>query len=160
MADITEKLRYQKGVDFTGISVIFFCYNDQGQIFLARRSKKARDEHGRWAPGAGGLEHGQTAEANMLRELKEEFDAESLGHEFIGYFDAFRDLPDGRPTHWIALCYAVRVNPKRIRIMEPELVDESGWFTVDAIPQPEHSQFKLFLELHGDRLRQIVNRGR
>jgi 8-oxo-dGTP diphosphatase len=158
MSDDLEKLRYQKGVDFTGISVIFFCYNDQGQIFLAKRSNKARDEHGCWAPGAGGLEHGQSAEDNMLRELAEEFGGVSLGHEFIGYFDVFRKAADGSPTHWIALCYAVKVDPTQISIKEPELVDDSGWFTVDNLPQPEHSQFKLFLELHGDKLKGVVTR--
>ena len=71
-----EDIRAHKGISFTGISAVFFCYDDEGSIFLARRSKNARDEHGTWAPGAGGHKHGEALERTVRRELKEEFGAE------------------------------------------------------------------------------------
>jgi len=101
------EIRKHKGVSFTGISAIFFCYDDKGKIFLAKRSRNARDEHGRWAPGAGGHKHGETIEETVQRELKEEFDAKPLSINFLGYFDVFRELSDGTPTNWLAMCFAV-----------------------------------------------------
>jgi 8-oxo-dGTP diphosphatase len=124
--------------------------------FLARRSKNARDEHGRWDPGAGGLKHGQTLEGNVRRELKEEYDVEPLRLEFVGYRDVFRQLDDGTPTHWLAMDFAVKVDPLKLRIKEPDTFDDSGWFTLDALPNPLHSQFDTFLQLYGERLKAIM----
>lgn len=140
-----EELRKHKGVSFTGITTVFICHDGKGKIFLTKRSKNTRDEHGRWDPGGGGLKHGQAIEENMLREVKEEYDVTPLSHEFIGYFDAFRETPEGLSTHWLAMFFAVHVDPKQVKIMEPEMVDDSGWFSLDELPTPLHSQFTLYL---------------
>jgi hypothetical protein len=39
------------------------------------------------------------------------------------------------------------------------MVDELGWFSLDNLPSPMHSQFGLFMSLHGDKLRQILSAG-
>jgi len=151
-----EDLRKHKGVSFTGISTIFFCYDDKQRLFLAKRSKNARDEHGRWEPGAGGLKHGQSLIQNVRRELKEEYDVTPLRIDFIGYWEAFRTLPDGTPSHWLLMSFAVKVNPSQLRINEPDKVDDSGWFTLDTLPSPMHSQFAPFLELHSETFKNIM----
>lgn len=151
-----QDVRKHKGASFTGITTVFWCYNDEGQIFLAKRSKRARDEHGKWDPGAGGLKHGQTLEANLRRELKEEYGAEPLRLDFIGYRDVFRQLDDGTPTHWLAMDFAVKVDPATLRINEPQMFDDSGWFALDELPAPLHSQFDTFLRLHGNTLKRIM----
>lgn len=125
---------------------------------LSRRGKQARDEHGRWEPGGGGLKHGHAVEDNMRRELKEEYGVEPLAAEFMGYYDLFRETPDGQPTHWVALCFAVHVNPEEVQIGEPETIEEYAWFDLGELPDPLHSQFDRFMELHGDRLRSIMGR--
>lgn len=153
------QLRKHRGVSFTGISAIFFCYDDAGRVFLAKRSNNARDEHGRWAPGAGGHEYGEALEETVRRELKEEFDAAPIAIEFIGYFDVFRKSSDGMPTHWLAMTFAVRVNASQVRINEPHMVDDFGWFALENLPTPLHSQFDTFLRLHGERLKSIVTQG-
>lgn len=151
-----EQLRQHKGLSFTGITTTFFCHDGKGNIFLTKRSKNTRDEHGRWDPGAGGLKHGQAVEANMRRELMEEYGVEPLKSEFIGYFDAFRKNHEGQPTHWVAMCFAVLVDPAKVRINEPDMIDDSGWFTLDSLPTPLHSQFDNFMSLHGDTFRAIL----
>lgn len=153
-----EELRAHKGVSFTGITTVFFCHDGNGKLFMTKRSKNCRDEHGRWDAGAGGLKHGQAVEQNMLREVKEEYDVTPLGHEFIGYFDAFRQTPDGLPTHWLCMLFAVHVDPKQVKIMEPDMVDDSGWFTLDNLPDPLHSQMPNFLEQFGIKLHQAFNK--
>ena len=93
----------------------------------------------------------------MRRELKEEYGVEPLAVEFIGYFDAFRQDPDdGQPTHWLAMCFAVLVDRDKVKIGEPDMIDELGWFRLDNLPSPMHSQFDKFMSLHGDCLRQIM----
>jgi 8-oxo-dGTP diphosphatase len=93
---------------------------------LSKRSKLTRDEHGTWEPGGGGLKHGQTLEENVRRELKEEYGTEPVRLDFIGYRDVFRTRDDGTPTHWLAMDFAVNVDPLKIRINEPDMIDDSG----------------------------------
>ncbi len=151
-------LRKHKGVSFTGISTPFICYDKSGQIFMAKRSKNARDEHGRWDCGAGGLKHGQSVEESMLRELCEEYGVtQPICVDFLGYFDVFRALPDGTKTHWVAMPFAVQVNPLDVHIMEPDMVDNSGWFELTALPEPLHSAWhKIFLPQFGEKLKTII----
>ncbi len=153
-----EELRRHKGVSFTGITTVFLCHDGQGKIFLTKRSPNTRDEHGHWDPGGGGLKHGQSIEDNLLRELKEEYGVTPNSFEFIGYFDAFRKSPDGLPTHWLAMIFAVYVDPTKVKIMEPEMVDDSGWFTLDNLPSPMHSQFGLFLKKFGPEFQKSINK--
>jgi len=150
------EIRKHKGISFTGITTVFFCHDGNGRVFLAKRSQNARDEHGRWAPGAGGQKHGETIENTVRRELKEEFAADPLRIDFLGYFDVLRELPDGTPTNWLAMTFAVQVDPMHIRISEPEMFDEHGWFSLDQLPTPLHSQFDTFLHLHGHKLKEAM----
>lgn len=151
-----EDVRKHKGASFTGITTVFWCYNNDCQIFLAQRSSNARDEHGKWDPGAGGLKHGQTLEENVRRELKEEYDVEPIQVDFIGYRDVFRELEDGTPTHWLAMDFAAKVDPTTLRINEPSMFDDSGWFALDELPSPLHSQFDTFMQQHGAKLKDIL----
>lgn len=151
-----EELRRHKGISFPGITTVFICHDGQGKIFLTKRSKSTRDEHGRWDPGGGGLKHGQTIEDNLRRELKEEYNAEALKLDFVGYYDVFRESPDGQPTHWVAFLFAVLVDPKKIRINEPEMIDGQGWFGLDDLPTPLHSQWPNILKQFKPRLQAAI----
>lgn len=151
-----EVLREHKGTSFTGIATTFWCYNNHNQLFLAKRSKNARDEQGKWEPGGGGLKYGQTLEENVRRELKEEYDTEPLQMDFMGYRDVFRELDDGTPTHWLAIDFAVKVDPSKVRINEPDMVDDSGWFSLEQLPGPLHSQIPICLRLYSDKLKDFM----
>lgn len=133
-------LRQHKGISFTGITTVFFCHDGKGNLFLAKRSNKTRDEHGRWDVGGGGLKHGQSAEESLKRELLEEYNVVPKKIDFINYYDAFRETADGLPTHWLALVFACLVDPNDVKINEIEMFDDSGWFNIDNLPQPLHSQ--------------------
>ena len=152
-----ETLRRHKGVSFVGVTTPFVCYDGNGRVFMAKRSQNARDEHGRWDFGSGGLKVGQSVEENMRRELMEEYGVEPLETTLIGYFDLFRTLPDGTPTHWVAIAHAVKVDPEKIKIMEPDMAEDSGWFTLDALPSPLHSSIEsVLLPKFGEKLREII----
>ena len=152
-----EDLRKHKGLSFVGVSTCFICHDGHGRFFMAKRSKKARDEQGTWEIGGGGLKWGMTALENMQREIKEEYNAESLATKFLGYRDIFRKLEDGTPTHWLALDFAVKVDPKVVKLNEPDMFDDAGWFTVDTLPSPLHSQIPVFFRQYKKGLKEILS---
>lgn len=149
-------LRAHKGISFVGITTAFFCHDGAGRFWLARRSQGARDEQGRWDAGGGGLKWGDKAEDTARREVKEEYGADALKLEFLGYDDVFRKLKDGTPTHWLALRFAVLVDPTQVSICEPESHDEGGWFTREKLPSPLHSQLQPFLDKYKNELDRIL----
>lgn len=151
-----ETLRKLKGVSFVGVGTVFFCHDGHGKFLMARRSKNARDEQGKWEIAGGGLKWGVTAEDNLRREIKEEFDADAKRITFLGYRDVFRELDDGSPTHWVMLDYAIEVDPAQVKRNEPDLCDAIGWFTLDNQPSPVHSQHKTFMEKYQKELAVIL----
>lgn len=148
-ADIIRK---HKGLSFVGVTTCFFCHDGNGKLFMAKRSKNARDEHGNWDIGGGGLKWGVSAEENAIREIQEEYSTTPKHMEFLGYRDAFRELPDGTLTHWLALDFLAEVDSDEVRINEPEMFDESGWFEIDALPSPLHSQLPHAFEIYKSKL--------
>ena len=60
------------GIDYIGVSVGALIFNNKGEIFLNKRSQKARNAKGCWeAPG--GAHFAETREKAIKREIKEEF---------------------------------------------------------------------------------------
>lgn len=141
----------KKGIDEIGIAVSCFCHDGKGNYLLEKRSATARDEQGRWNPGGGTMEFGETAEATIRRELKEEYGVDVLDYEFLGYRDVLRDM-EGRKSHWLLLDFKVRVDPSQARINEPEVIEELRWVTLDTIPMPMHSFFPAYLEKYKNKL--------
>lgn len=150
-----DVLRTHKGISYVGVTTVFFVHDGNGNFFFAKRSNNARDEKGKWEAGGGGLKWGVLAEENMRREVKEEYNGDVIESEFIGYQDALRTLDDGTKTHWVALIFAAKVDPENIKINEPDMFDDAGWFALDEFPHPQHSQTPLFIERFGDKLRAL-----
>lgn len=146
-------LREHKGVSFTGVGTVFFCHDGAGKFVMTKRSQKCRDEKGRWEICGGGLKWGSSAEENIKREVFEEFGAEAKQISFMGYRDVFRELEDGTPTHWLMLDFVVLVDPKEVRINEPEMADDLGWFSLNTLPTPLHSQIETFVEKYRTQLK-------
>lgn len=134
-----------EGKEYIGISVCYFCHDGKGNILMQRRGKAARDEHGNWDIGAGAIEFGDGAETALRKEIKEEYGCDVLRHELLGYRDIFREQ-NGLKTHWIALDFKVLVNPHQAKNGEPHKFDEIGWFKLEGLPSPLHSQLPVFLE--------------
>ena len=127
------------------VSCVFVCHDAAGRILLARRSTGARDEPGTWDTGAGALEHGETFEEAVTREVREEYKATPLTINTIGV----RNILRGNPvvSHWVAVVFAVEVNPADVTIAEPHKFDALEWFSPDELPEPEHSQLSETLAL-------------
>jgi len=141
----------QKGLDYTGIAIVFFCHDGKGNFILAKRSKNARDEHGAWDPGGGALEFGDTVENTLRKEIKEEYCTEVLSYEYLGFRDVHRTR-EGKSDHWVALDFKVLIDPKKVKNGEPHKLDEVKFFTFKTTPQPVHSQWPTFLKLYKKKL--------
>ena len=141
----------KKGVDFTGVTITFACHDGAGKYLFAKRSMQARDEQGTWDTGGGGLEFNDTVEDTLRKEIKEEYGADVLESEFLGYRDAHREH-NGEKTHWIALDFKVLVDPSKVINGEPHKFDELKWGTIENPPQPLHSQLSIHFHKYKDKL--------
>jgi ADP-ribose pyrophosphatase YjhB (NUDIX family) len=126
------------------VSCVFVCHDGAGRVLLARRGAGARDEPGAWDCGAGALEFGETFEDAVNREVGEEYTAVPRGIDLLGVRNVLRDDP---PSHWVAIVFAVEVDPAVVAIGEPDKFDELGWFALDHLPLPLHSQLPATLAL-------------
>lgn len=141
----------EKGLECIGVGVIFFCHDGTGKFLMGLRSTKARDEQDKWDIGGGAIEWGDDVIETLKREVKEEYCCDVLEYEFLGYRDVKRTV-NGKPSHWIALDYKVRIDPTQVKNGEPHKFNDVQWFTLATIPENAHSQFPAFLEKYGDRL--------
>lgn len=130
------------------VSCVFVCHDGAGQILLARRAAGARDEPGTWDTGAGALEFGETFEAAIAREVREEYSTQPLDITYLGVRNVIRKDP---PSHWVAVVFAVRVDPAAVAIGEPQKFDALSWFTPDNLPEPMHSQLEPTLAMFAAR---------
>ncbi len=141
----------QTGLDYIGISVVYFCHDGKGNVLLGKRSDQARDEKGNWDIGGGGIEFGDTALITLKKEISEEYGTEVLEHEFLGYRDVLREEGD-KKTHWVTLDFKVLVNKEMAKNGEPHKFDAVGWFNLDNLPSPLHSQLPIFLHYYKYRI--------
>lgn len=140
-----------KGFDYIGVGVSYFCHDGNGNVILAKRSQNARDEHGRWDIGSGAIEFDDSVEQTLYKEIKEEFGVDVLSFEFLGYRDVHRTHED-QLTHWVMLDFKVLIDPTNLILAEPEKFTEIGLFTLEYLPQPLHSQLPNFLSIYKNRL--------
>jgi 8-oxo-dGTP pyrophosphatase MutT (NUDIX family) len=141
----------KKGVDYTGVAIVYLCHDGKGKFLMARRNAKTRDEHGCWDTGGGGLEFGETVEDTLKKEIREEYCCDVLKYEFLGFRDVHR-THKGTATHWVTLDFKVLVDPDQAKIGEPDKFDEIGWFSLDALPNNLHSQLPGIIEKYRNSL--------
>ncbi len=146
---------FKKGVDYIGICVTFFCHDGTGRFVMNKRGVRCRDEHGCWDFGSGALKLGETLEQALQREVNDEYCADIIRTEYLGYREALRNQAQP-PTHWIAFDFAVLVNPATVANGEPHVLDEVRWCTRDTIPEPLHSQLPVFFNNYQQQLERFM----
>lgn len=145
----------RKGIDYPGVTVCMFCHDGKGNVFMNKRGTACRDEHGRWDICCGSVDLGENIEETIRKELAEEYHAEPLAIEFLGYRDVHRTNESGDKTHWIGLDFKVRIDPAIATNGEPHKFDEVQWFPINEFPNapsPLHSQLPLFFERYKFKL--------
>ncbi len=134
-----------KGIDYTGITISFYCHDGKGNFVTHRRTQNCRDEWGRWDFGGGGLKFNEKLEDGVMREVEEEYGTKPIQIEFMGTDEVFR-THEGKNTHWISFRYKVLVDKDSVKNNEPEKHDALMWVTLDNLPSPLHSQSGASLE--------------
>lgn len=129
----------RRGVDFIGVTCVFVCHDAKGNLLLHRRSSRCRDEQGRWDTGGGSLEFGETFEEAVRREIREEYCVIANNLKQICFFNVLRMNGKVR-THWVKVLFTAQVDPKKVKIGELDKMDEIGWFPIENLPKPMHSE--------------------
>lgn len=141
----------EPGKDYVGIAVAYWCHDGDGKYLFNKRGANCRDEQGKWDCGAGKLEFGDSVENTLRKEIREEYDAEVLEYEFLGYHDVFKKR-DGAPVQWLTLVFRVRLDPTQAKNNEPHKFDAIGWFSLNEPPAPLHPQVERELVRYRERL--------
>jgi 8-oxo-dGTP diphosphatase len=124
----------KKGIDYIGVGVGAVIFNREGQVFLARRGKQARNESGKWEFPGGGVEFGETLEHALAREIREEYGA---GIEVRGLLGVVNHLIPDEKQHWVSPTFICRITDGTPVIREPHKCEEIGWFALDRIPEQD-----------------------
>ena len=88
----------KRGIDYIGVTVVFYCHDGAGRLLLHKRSAACRDEQGRWDVGGGSMEFGETFEEAVRREVREEYGVEPLSVVYAATTNVLREH-DGCTTH-------------------------------------------------------------
>lgn len=130
----------KSGIDYIGITCVFYCHDGKGNLVLHQRSKKCRDEVGKWDCGGGAMRLGETFEETLKREIKEEYCSDIIDFKFAKINNVLRKNGN-KLTHWIALIFAVKIDPKKVKLGNPEKMEKLQWFSWNKLPTPLHSMF-------------------
>ena len=143
----------EKGVDYPGIGLVYFCHDGNGNFLMSHRKDTCRDERGKWDIGGGAIEFGEKVIETLKKEIKEEYSTDIIEYEFLGYRDIHR-IDDNKKTHWVGLDFKVLIDSKKVKNGEPHKFYEIGWFNKNNMPSKEllHSQLTYFLEKYKDKL--------
>ena len=147
MNKLTKKYDLKKGLDFIGITCVFYCHDGKGNLLLSKRSQNCRDERGVWDCGSGSMEFGEESlESAARREILEEYCVIPKKIKFQGVTNVIRQNGK-RKSHWIGFIFTALVNPKECKIGEPKDIDEIGWFPINKLPKPQHSMLLKHLKI-------------
>ncbi len=134
------------GIDYIGLTVVFCCYDGKGKFLLQQRGVKCRDEQGFWEFGGGQIEFGETVEAAVLREMREEIGVSGSVIEALPPLSLLRE-DKGIKKHWLLFPFIILVDPKDVVVNEPpEKIAAVDWFRWEDFPQPLHPGDVLLLE--------------
>jgi 8-oxo-dGTP diphosphatase len=110
------------------------CRDDEGRILLARASSSLTLQ-GRWFLPGGGVDHGESPEESLVREIEEESGlAVELG-TFLDVLSDVRTLHDGTSLHTIRLVYRVDSWRGELRPERNGTTDAVAWFSQEEVQQ-------------------------
>lgn len=141
----------KKGIDFIGVGTGAIIFNNEGEVFIAQRGPKARNETGRWDFPGGSVEFGETCEAAVVRELKEEFD---IDIEVIELLEVINHILPEEKQHWVSPSYVARHIGGSPKIIEPEKCTDFKWTKIseinpDNLTKASKSNYLKFVEKYG-----------
>lgn len=118
----------KRGIDYIGVGVGALIFNDEGKMFLTLRGREAKNERGTWEIPGGAVEFGETLEAAIIREIKEEHDIEI---EVVELLDVCSHIIPDEHQHWVSPTYICKIIAGTPVIKEPNKCEQIGWFSLE-----------------------------
>lgn len=120
------------GVDYIGVGVGAVISDDDGRLLLALRGPGAQNERGMWEFPGGAVEYGETLQAALRREMREEFGIEVEVKELLEVAD---HLLPAENQHWVSPTFLCRICSGVPAVREQEKCSAVGWFFPDRLPE-------------------------
>jgi 8-oxo-dGTP diphosphatase len=121
----------QKGKDYIGVGTGAFILKEPGpQLLLVKRVKQP--EAGTWSIPGGALEFGETFEAAIKREVKEET---GLDVEIVKLLRVTDHILPEEGLHWVTPAFLCKITDGEARNLEPKKHSDIAWFPLDALPE-------------------------
>jgi ADP-ribose pyrophosphatase YjhB (NUDIX family) len=134
-----QKRKLVPGIDYIGVSVVFYAHDGNGKFLFLKRSEKVNDFQGCWESGGGRLHKNETIEEALIREMSDEVNCSSLVvDEVLPPVSQIVRNDEGKMVHWLILPHIVRVDSDEVQLKNIENIEEIGWFGLDALPDPLH----------------------
>lgn len=123
-----ENRNLKPGKDYIGVGVGAVILKDKKILLLLR---KKSPESGCWTIPGGKVEFGETVEEAILREVKEEINAEG---KIIAPLGVTNHILKEEGTHFVSPRFLVELLEEP-RNMEPESHEDMKWFPIDNLPE-------------------------
>ena len=120
----------QNSIDYIGVGTGSLIFNDHGQVFIAKRGPKARNESGKWDFPGGSVEFGEKCEDAIVREIKEEFD---IDIEIIEMLEVVDHILIREGQHWVSPTFIAKYVQGKPVIQEPEKCIGIKWIYFNEI---------------------------
>jgi ADP-ribose pyrophosphatase YjhB (NUDIX family) len=139
--------KLKPGKDYIGVGGGVLIFNKKGEVLLKKRSKKSRNEIGKWEKPGGGIDFGECSIKAMRREIKEETDIDINIWGLLPHTD---HILKKEKQHWLALNYLAKIKSGIAKNTEPDKCDELKWFLLDKLPKklanPTKESIKNYLK--------------
>ncbi len=122
----------KKGVDYIGVAVGAMVFNQAGQVLLAHRGPKAKNETDKWEFPGGGVEMFESLEEAIHREIQEEFGIEV---KIVEMLDVVDHILKEENQHWIGIAYIAEHISGELQLKEPEKIDVAKWVNLTDLDQ-------------------------
>lgn len=133
----------KKGKDFIGVGTGAMVFNAEGKVLIGKRGPQAGNERGKWEFPGGSVEFGETCEAAIVREIREEAGIEIAVVELLEVVD---HILAEEQQHWVAISYIARLVSGDPRVLEPTKIEAFEWVRVEYLVEADltvPSQFNL-----------------
>ncbi|QQS60126.1 NUDIX domain-containing protein [Candidatus Falkowbacteria bacterium] len=120
-----------------GIGVMIF---KDGKVLLGKR--KSSHGAGEYAWPGGHLEYMESFEDCAKREVQEETGMEINNIRFLRLLN----LKDYAPKHYVDIGLIADWKSGEPEIMEPDKIEEWGWYEIDNLPSPLFSALPTYFE--------------
>lgn len=111
-----------------GVSALLIKGN---QVLFGKR--KNAHGAGSWCYPGGHLEYGESWEECVRREVSEEVGVE-VGNIRFGAIT--NDIFENEQKHYITICMLADYISGDVKVLEPDKLEEWGWYTWDNLPSP------------------------